>query len=390
MAQNLNHPWLRAAIADLAAELNAKVKSPGRLQIFRFAAPSASAQPTDERAFPVSCEVSDGEDFMLASFSAKSLKTFLTTHGRALSTATGAVLQITSCSLRLHSPHAPAVPSSHCPNIDGSKCPRAICYLQRPQLWLLISAFSYLGGDGNSVFGEPHNVHYRPAVGFVLEKHLSLSTASPSADSLPPKRVAADLDQPRKSPDPSLQTRKKKQKQQRQMGCAAAGASRARAWPTLEDVPFIEDMKSVWECHSLWSALAIQQVAVPFMPIHGLLASRSPSAHSKDAHPPTARPSPSSLGPEPADTLGGLLCRTNMHAVPASAVMTEMYGPVCTASQSTVKRWPSDEAMAGADDEGDVDEDEEEGLFPDTAALLSQAPFWDTPQPFFTSTQFDG
>ncbi|KAJ2747117.1 hypothetical protein GGI20_000822 [Coemansia sp. BCRC 34301] len=384
MARNLK-PWLRDALAKILNHPNpvfpANLKSVGRVQVFRFVAGPSN----------LSCEISDGEHFIAAAFTEKAVSSFEKNHDRLLPEATGAVVHIKECSLRLHLPHPQSSEvQSFCPAPDSHMCPRHVCSLNRPQFWFLISTFAYIGGDGNSVFGEPLNVNLRDAVSFKLER-LAASAAATTTTPTSAKRMAAE------SPLPvggSEEQARKKQKSS--LADAAPPRSnapqtskrtlpRAIALPALGDVPFIDDMKSVWECESLWSTLAIQHASIPFMPIHGLPKSRPRPNTPRPPHicPPVSFPVP--LPPiqnenenKSEDTLNGLLVPAASRATPAFAMMDAFYG----------------DSYVFDKDRMDTDEGEEENEFgsfsQDASAVIARSLYWDQPAHFaFTPSQFN-
>ncbi|KAJ2495135.1 hypothetical protein IWW47_004227 [Coemansia sp. RSA 2052] len=411
MARNLSKPWLREIIGDSGTVLCADLKDVGRVQVFSFAIGSNN----------LSCEISDSEDFIVAAFTKKAVSAFEQKHGRSLPSATGAVVHIKACSLRLHLPHPPSS-QSFCPAPDNGMCPRSICALSRPQFWVLISAFAYVGGDGNSVFGQPHNVNFRDMVSFKLER-LDAATAPPAAIATPTsaKRVAsaaaaivADTESLPPVGSPEKQTRK------RQKSCSADAAlsprlnaphmsrrtsARVIALPALGDVPFIDDMKSAWECQSLWSTLAIQQASVPLMPIRGL-ASPRPRPNIPQPQPPRQEQEQERLPPHTAarhisqilarpampppqppiqsdngDTLNGLLVPEANRTTPAFAMMDFLYGDSCIFDKN---RMDTDD-----EDEGE-EEDEIDILALNPGAVIARSSYWDQPAPFaFNRSQFN-
>ncbi|KAJ2065735.1 hypothetical protein GGI17_000004 [Coemansia sp. S146] len=400
MARNLNKPWLRELISDSSTVLNTELKDVGRAQIFRIA-----TEPH------VSCEISDGEDFIVAAFTNKAVSAFEQKHDRTLSTVTGAVIHIKSCSLRYHLPHPPSS-RSFCPNPDNGMCPKFLCASSHPQFWILLSGFAYVGGDGNSVFGEPVNVNLRDAVSFKL-KRLSDATAKATAaasESDSAERVSAvqSLDnvgaekQTRKrqklsisDATPRSPTRLTAPKMSRR------SSARVSALPALGDVPFIDDMKSVWECQSMWSFLAIQQASLPFMPIHGLSKPHPHSGHHQhqqmsqkepEQQPSssaithvsesTARstisqplsPTPPSLHPAPSeDNLNGLLVPATTRAISASEMMSRMYGGYD----------PFDGDRMDTDEDGENEYDEANGSHDQPVEVVRH---WDQPAPFALSS----
>ncbi|KAJ2810177.1 hypothetical protein H4S07_002819 [Coemansia furcata] len=384
MARNLSKPWLRGLLSDSSTVLNTELKDVGRAQIFRL-----GADPN------VSCEISDGEDFIVAAFTKKAANSFEQKHDRGLLTASGAAIHVKSYSLRCHLPHPPSS-RSFCPNPNNGMCPKSLCASNHPQFWILISGLAYLGGDGNSVFGEPVNVNLRDAVSFKLARLSEAAVKATEAVNEPgsAKRVAATAIESLGKAGSEKQTRK------RRKSCASDAASRspppvtapkgskrasgrAIALPALGDVPFIDDMKSAWECQSMWSFLAIQQAAVPFMPIHGLPkphhqrlsqnemeqqpsssaithVSESPARSALSQHLPL--PSPPAPPAPSEDNLNGLLISVASQAIPASVMMDQLYGASYDDEKS---RMDTDESEDGRSPSGEV---------------LAQ--FWDQPAPF--------
>ncbi|KAJ1892315.1 hypothetical protein GGI09_005742 [Coemansia sp. S100] len=399
MARNLNKPWLRELLSDSSTAFSTELKDVGRAQIFRI-----TTEPH------ISCEISDGEDFIVAAFTKKAVSAFEQKHGRNLSTATGAVIHIKSCSLRYHLPHPPSS-RSFCPNPDNGMCPKSLCASGHPQFWILVSGFVYVGGDGNSVFGEPVNANLRDAVSFRLKRLSDTAAKSTAAASEPDsaKRVAASTVQSLENVGPEKQARK------RQKSCVSDAApqspsrlvapkmsrrssARVNALPALGDVPFVDDMKSVWECQSMWSFLAIQQASVPFMPIHGLSKPHThPGRHQhhqqlsakEPEQPPssaithvsesTARSTisqPLFLTPPPVsseDNLNGLLVPATSGAISGSEMMSQMYG--------------GDDNFYGGrmdTDESEEDEYDEANASHDQSAGVVR--HWDQPAPFALSS----
>ncbi|KAJ2871877.1 hypothetical protein GGH93_004469 [Coemansia aciculifera] len=401
MARNLNKPWLRELISDSSTVLNTELKDVGRAQIFRI-----TTEPH------VSCEISDGEDFIVAALTNKAVSAFEQKHDRTLPTVTGAVIHIKSCSLRYHLPHPPSS-RPFCPNPDNGMCPKFLCASSRPQFWILVSGFAYVGGDGNSVFGEPVNVNLRDAVSFKLKRLSDAAAKAAVAASEPDsaKRVAAvqSLD--------NVGTEKQTRKRQKPCTSDAAprspthltapkmsrrSSARASALPALGDVPFIDDMKSVWECQSMWSFLAIQQASVPFMPIHGLSRFHTHSGHhhhhqqlsqkESEQQPlssaithvgeSTARstisqplfPTPPPLRPAPSeDNLNGLLVPTTNRAISASDMMSRMYGGY--------DHFDGDRMDTDEDGEDEYDEANDSHDQP-----VGAVQHWDQPAPFALSS----
>ncbi|KAJ2888250.1 hypothetical protein GGI21_006750, partial [Coemansia aciculifera] len=226
---------------------------------------------------------------------------------------------------------------------DSSMCPQSICALSRPQFWIRVSSIAYVGGDGNSVFGEPCNVNFRDAVSFKLER-LCATVPPPSSVVTTPlsaKRVAstdtpvsaaAVVEQPLK--------RKKSSSANNAPTCPRSNAphtsrrtsTRAIALPALGDVPFIDDMKSAWECQSLWSILAIQQASIPLMPIHGLSKSQPQPTSTTNATYRTGQDrtlqllTPKGKETEKEDTLNGLLVPATSGTMDSFEIMDRLYG----------------------------------------------------------------
>ncbi|KAJ2491185.1 hypothetical protein IWW37_002536 [Coemansia sp. RSA 2050] len=364
MARNLTKAWLCELVGDSSAVLNAEIKDAGRAQIFRLV-----AEPN------VSCEISDGEDFIAAAFTKKAVSAFEQRHDRTLPSANGALIQIKSCSLRCHLPHPPST-LSFCPNPDNGMCPKSLCASGHPQFWILISGFAYVGGDGNSVFGEPVNVNLRGAVSFELARLLDAAKATKVApEPGSTKRVAATAVESLENVDSKQKKASKRQKPDKskavteELPRAAASKSsrrssgRAVLLPALGDVPFVDDMKSVWECQSMWSFLAIQQASVPFMPIHGMpdacpLSNRQQQQQTAPKEPEQQQPSSSAITHVSESTarsstsqhlvsseedLNGLLLPAGHQATSASDIMNLMYGDAYGAHRESMDTEDSDE-----------------------------------------------
>ncbi|KAJ2344659.1 hypothetical protein GGH91_002792 [Coemansia sp. RSA 2671] len=345
MARNLTKAWLHEIVGDSSTVLNTEIKDGGRVQVFRLV-----ANPY------VSCEISDGEDFMAAAFTKKAASAFELKHDRNLSSSNGSLIQIKSFSLRFHLPHPPST-LPFCPNPDNGMCPKTQCASGHSQFWILISGFAYIGGDGNSVFGAPSNVNLRSAVSFKLARLLDAGKAVSEPGST--KRVAATAAESLENVGPRKKASKRPKSGKPKAGTdelprAAVPKSSRRSsgrvvlLPALGDVPFVDDMKSVWECESMWSFLAIQQGAFPLMPIHGMPNARPVSGRQQQTSPnaPEQQHQPSSSAithvsestarsstsqpPQPLasseENLNGLLLPAGHQATPASDLMDIMYG----------------------------------------------------------------
>ncbi|KAJ2456225.1 hypothetical protein EV183_000152 [Coemansia sp. RSA 2336] len=310
MSQNLNAPWLCNLFAEKVA-LNKNNNTSGqRLQLTKF-------QQTNE-GVPVTCEVSDRFNYMRAGLTRKTIKAFKKSTGKDIAAMEGAIVQVKTFQLKLYRHDKP--------QDKQPDCPERISKVNKSQFWMLITSFTYLGGEGNAVFDQPQHIDNDPRV---AEKLLQL-TAKKSKVTRPTHDQARAADSAMSEGSPA------KKRQRREGGVDSGRESDVGQLPTMGAA------ESVWTCVSLWQSMSIQAACVPVMPVYGLHAQSPPASRVSSVHDASSNAcaqlgrvhASSNLSPrgQPVtpmaarNTLGGLLISNTSQLVAASDVMERMYG----------------------------------------------------------------
>ncbi|KAJ2845656.1 hypothetical protein IWW36_004692 [Coemansia brasiliensis] len=340
MSQNLNEPWLCGLFAK-QVELDKNNCSDGRrLQLTRF-------QEANER-IPVTCEVSDRYNYMRAGLTRKSTKAFKRSMKKDIKSMEGVVIQVKTFQLKLYNHDKSERRKGKQPD-----CPERISKVNKSQFWMLITSFSYLGGEGNAIFDQPRYIDNDPRV---AEKLLLLAAKKPkserviqnhaSHDQAPDKSTQADGS----SPAAAVEGGKggfRHARKRRHCESGVASARESDAHGVVGRLPAMDAAEDVWTCVSLWQTVSIQATCVPAMPIYGMHGERRPFAAGASAQThnagsnacaqfgrvqapsmgvPCGQPQMPPAAAAARSTLGGLLISKRSQLVPASDVMEKMYG----------------------------------------------------------------
>ncbi|KAJ2667118.1 hypothetical protein IW148_000219 [Coemansia sp. RSA 1199] len=320
MSQLLNEPWL----CDLFFQnmhLNVDNHKDGRrVQLFNF-------KRSNDR-HPVTCEVSDKTNYMRAALTKKSVKAFERTMERAIETMSGMAIQIQTFRIMLFTGHTTAHKRKRgkggdgCLQSDRDGCPQRIRDGKEPQLWMLITRFAYLGGEGNTIYDQPRHIKLDPRVAEVMAELLAQSTKQPDSVVQINGRVAKPENQIEdtsnaeehkgqkqieKNETDIIEEPNQVQKRRRSdldtsplfsplipppspitsppspiisplelIGSAGtfSSAGAVSLGPTVGQVPFVSDGEAAWTCSSFWQSLSIQAACVSVMPVHGMCVSQ--------------------------------------------------------------------------------------------------------------------
>ncbi|KAJ2629938.1 hypothetical protein H4R22_003020, partial [Coemansia sp. RSA 1290] len=112
--------------------------------------------PKDPSIVPVTCEVSDRFNYMRAGLTRKSIKAFKKSNNKDIAFMEGAIIQVKTFQLKLY---------KHSKSRDKQPdCPERISKVNKSQFWMLITSFTYLGGEGNAIFDQPQHIDNDPRV----------------------------------------------------------------------------------------------------------------------------------------------------------------------------------------------------------------------------------
>ncbi|KAJ2503507.1 hypothetical protein GGH96_000297 [Coemansia sp. RSA 1972] len=322
MSQLLNEPWL-CDLFFTGMHLNVDNHKDGRrVQLFNF-------KRSNDR-HPVTCEVSDKTNYMRAALTKKSVKAFERTMERAIETMSGMAIQIQTFRIMLFTGHTTAHKRKRgksCGGLQsaGDGCPQRIRDGKEPQLWMLITRFAYLGGEGNTIYDQPRHIKLDTRVAEVMAELLAQSDKQPESvaqingcdtksDKQPEDTSNADEHKGQKQIDKNetaiIEESNQVQKRWRSgldtspllsplipppspiisppspiisplvlIGSAGTYSSAAAVsqGPTIGQVPFVSDGEAAWACSSFWQSLSIQAACVSVMPVHGMFESQDPA-----------------------------------------------------------------------------------------------------------------
>ncbi|KAJ1759806.1 hypothetical protein LPJ58_002077 [Coemansia sp. RSA 1591] len=305
-----------------------------RVQLFNF-------KRSNDR-HPVTCEVSDKTNYMRAALTKKSVKAFERTMERAIETMSGMAIQIQTFRIMLFTGHSTAHKRKRGKGRDGclqsaeDGCPQRIRDGKEPQLWMLITRFAYLGGEGNTIYDQPRHIKLDPRVAEVMAELLAQSTKQPDSavqingrDAKSEKQIDTsnadehegqkqiDKDETESNAEAVIDEPNQVQKRRRSyldtsplfsplipppspiisppspiisppspiisplelIGSVGAysSAGAVSQGPTIGQVPFVSDGEAAWACSSFWQSLSIQAACVSVMPVHGMFESQDPA-----------------------------------------------------------------------------------------------------------------
>ncbi|KAJ1834392.1 hypothetical protein LPJ63_001981 [Coemansia sp. RSA 2711] len=396
MSQILNEPWLCPLFAGDVQLDTDNTKDGRRVQMFGFSR-------TDER-YPVTCEISDKHHYMRAALTKKSVQAFERAREREINTMNGLLIQIQTFRIMLYRGNGRELKKRR--NKRGKEpqphpCPQRIRGDGEPQLWMLITKFAYLGGEGNSVFDSPVHIRFDPQVNHKMGELMQRSAKQAGAENTNKStgrarkqrkstREKAQADNAGSGPaDPENADRHAQKRPRVELdtssslpplqlspfitplnlsgsaGAHSTGESAVR-WPTIDQVPFVSDVEMAWTCSGLWQSLCIQSACIPSMPVHALrvapASAPTPSArpaksasrtndgndHTPDrasnAHqlPGLARAEPRITPAVTLDSLGGLLISSDSGLLSAGAIMEQMYGTMSSPALDAHDTTPHD------------------------------------------------
>ncbi|KAJ1827158.1 hypothetical protein LPJ56_001811, partial [Coemansia sp. RSA 2599] len=143
MSEMWGRPWLEKMFALNSLELNEKRQKVGRLvQLILI-------QETDDKKFPIICEISDKKNYMRAALSRTLVKKLERATNKSTVALQGANAMVVDFIPKLYDP------------LDESTgeirldVPRHVRNDRKMQFWMLITNLKYMGGDGNGTFDEP-------------------------------------------------------------------------------------------------------------------------------------------------------------------------------------------------------------------------------------------
>ncbi|KAJ2613401.1 hypothetical protein EV177_002543 [Coemansia sp. RSA 1804] len=281
MSLSLEKPWLsRIALAN-ASRFGQSLSHGGRrVQTF-----NVKHSPADKSLYKHTCEISDKFEFMRAAFSPKALDKQEPHHVTSLE---GMIIRVNSFKLMLYT----GAGSDDAENAVHRKknkqkqkrskvsrllCPARIASAGAPQIWLIISDFTCLGGAENDIFGEPVYIKRNPEIASLIERLLLAGLKPDSQEpqtcqcgrvqdatenrSTAHKRVteqnlSADAD--------SVAGSRKRQRRESGDGCSPEPV-RDQQFPAIRQLPFLSDMEAVWSCRPLWQNLIVKHASVRVM-----------------------------------------------------------------------------------------------------------------------------
>ncbi|KAJ1730550.1 hypothetical protein LPJ61_002949, partial [Coemansia biformis] len=179
MSQVLTTPWLSGLFKQGIPLDVDHYKLGRRVQMFHFVRHPPPGEKSDSGAarggkepYPVTCEISDKHNFIRAAITKRSLRGFENAREQPIETMGGMVVNIDAFRLMLYDGEAAEPPDSgdrrkskkHPGKSPISTCPKRIRDAGKPQFWIVITKFSYLGAEGNAIFDEPRYILTEPCV----------------------------------------------------------------------------------------------------------------------------------------------------------------------------------------------------------------------------------
>ncbi|KAJ2660313.1 hypothetical protein IWW48_003022 [Coemansia sp. RSA 1200] len=302
MSLSLEKPWLSKIALDNASRFGQSLSHGGRrVQTF-----NVKHNPADKSLYKHTCEISDKFEFMRAAFSPKALDKQEPHHATNLE---GMIIRVNSFKLMLYT----GTGSDDAENAVHRKknkqkqkrskisrllCPARIASAGAPQIWLIISDFTCLGGAENDIFGEPVYIKRNPEIASLIER-LLLANSKPDSRELQTcqcgrvqdvtedrstahrstahKRLAAQ--NPSTDTDSVAGSRKR---QRRNSGdCCSPEPVGDQPFPTIRQLPFLSDMEAVWSCRPLWQNLIVKHASVRVMYVWNMVEG-GVSAHDSE------------------------------------------------------------------------------------------------------------
>ncbi|KAJ2705213.1 hypothetical protein FB645_002611 [Coemansia sp. IMI 203386] len=270
MSEMSSRPWLEKMFASKSLELNQKREKVGRLvQLIRI-------EETEDKKYPVICEISDKKNYMRAALSRKLVKKLEKLTNKSVVALQGANAVVIEFIPKLYTP-----PKKHADE-SRDKVPKHVRDDTNAQFWMLITNVGYMGGDGNGTFDEPVFINTSPHVTKRIEAYLSLIGESTKAsavqessthvDQIDPDVSMAGSDADNNTGVGSSDIDHARKRQRVAESCTQVPSTQAQCVPVLSQVPFLTDIDAAWQSEALWESLAVQQACVPLMPMCSLEA----------------------------------------------------------------------------------------------------------------------
>ncbi|KAJ2547496.1 hypothetical protein EV175_005201 [Coemansia sp. RSA 1933] len=293
MSGSFEAPWLSAIILKHASKFGESLNhGTRRVQIFK-----TRHSPNDRSFYKHTCEVSDKFEFMRAAFSPKALESQKI---QDLSSLEHIIVQIRSFKLMFYSGiEKTAKLQSRKKNrqkqklsrISRSVCPERIAKAGAPQIWLIITDFTCLGGAENEIFGEPVYINTNTKIAdltntMLVEARIKAQKGdvhqtasfqdSSEAHVAANKRIATEL---LRANDGNTDTGSSKRQRHDSANDASDGGN---VFPTIRSVPFMSDFDAMWSCEPLWQSLIVKHMSIPVMVVWNMLDDASD--HDSEFH----------------------------------------------------------------------------------------------------------
>ncbi|KAJ2386116.1 hypothetical protein GGI23_006565, partial [Coemansia sp. RSA 2559] len=245
-----------------------------RVQTFKI-----NHNPHDKSFYKHTCEVSDKFEFMRAALSPKALEA---QNVHDPSSLEHMIIQIRSYKLMFYSgaentekahPRKKNGQKQRLSKISRSMCPAQIAKAGAPQIWLVITDFTCLGGTENEIFGEPVYIKNNAEIARLMKKilaeakpnlqngqgHQNVNCQDSSKDGSAQKRLAGGLLLPE---DESSSAESSKRRRQDSIDGASASGG---VFPTIKGLPFFSDFDAMWSCKQMWQTLMVKHKSIPSM-----------------------------------------------------------------------------------------------------------------------------
>ncbi|KAJ1644615.1 hypothetical protein J3B02_005426 [Coemansia erecta] len=267
MSEMSGRPWLEKIFASKSLELNEKRQKVGRpVQLILI-------QETDDKKYPVICEISDKKNYMRAALSRKLVKKLEKATNKSAAALQGANAVVVDFIPKLFDPLNKHAGESR---VD---VPVHVKRDNNAQFWMLITNLSYMGGDGNGTFDEPVFINTSPHVTKRMQAYLLLKGrsgyTSPKHESgmhVDHADVDVEMIESDTENDAGLSCSEHVHKKQRiAQDRTQTPTAQFQKPPVLGQIPFIVNADIAWQSETLWESLVIQQACVPLMRLSGLL-----------------------------------------------------------------------------------------------------------------------
>ncbi|KAJ1795980.1 hypothetical protein LPJ59_004026 [Coemansia sp. RSA 2399] len=262
MSGSLETPWLSNTILTNVSKFGQTLNHGARrVQTFRI-----NHNPDDKSFYKHTCELSDKFEFMRAALSPKALES---QNVHDPSSLEHMIIQIRSFKLMFYSgaentekahPRKKNGQKQRLSKISRSMCPVQIAKAGAPQIWLIVTDFTCLGGTENEIFGEPVHIKNNAEVARLMKNMLVEAKSklqkgrdSPKTGSAQ-KRLAGGL---LPADDSSGAESSKRRRQD--------STDDGSVFPTIKKLPFFSDFDAMWSCKQMWQTLMVKHKSIPSM-----------------------------------------------------------------------------------------------------------------------------